>query len=87
MDHTPLDLFLIDDRTWLPLGRPTLTVALDCYSRMILGYYLSYGGTSAAAVLATLRHAILPKESAAPAIPSLSVNNTCRQYFYLRASL
>ncbi|ONN67873.1 hypothetical protein BTM36_04035 [Herbaspirillum sp. VT-16-41] len=76
MDHTPLDLFLIDDRTWLPLGRPTLTVALDCYSRMILGYYLSYGGTSAAAVLATLRHAILPKESAVPAIPSLSVKNT-----------
>ncbi|QDD62692.1 integrase [Herbaspirillum seropedicae] len=76
MDHTPLDLFLIDDRTWLPLGRPTLTVALDCYSRMILGYYLSYGGTSAAAVLATLRHAILPKESAVPVIPSLSVNNT-----------
>jgi len=27
-DHTPLDLFLIDEKTKLPLGRPTLTMLL-----------------------------------------------------------
>lgn len=64
IDHTPLDLFLIDEKTWLPLGRPTLTVLIDHYSRMILGYYLSFGNPSAAAVMGALRHAILPKERA-----------------------
>ncbi len=75
MDHTPLDLFLIDDRTWLPLGRPTLTVAIDHYSRMLLGYYLSYGDPSTAAVMGALRHAILPKQPASKAIPGLDVEH------------
>lgn len=33
VDHTPLDLFLIDDVTGLPLGRPVLTLFIDVYSR------------------------------------------------------
>lgn len=61
MDHTPLDLFLIDEKTWLPLGRPTLTVAIDHFSRMLLGFHLSFGAPSMAAVVGALRHAILPK--------------------------
>jgi putative transposase len=76
MDHTPLDLFLIDERTWLPLGRPTLTVVLEHYSRMLLGYHLSFGNPSAAAVMAALRHAILPKVPAAITIPELKPENT-----------
>lgn len=71
MDHTPLDLFLIDEKTWLPLGRPTLTVAIDHYSRMLLGYYLSYGDPSTAAVMGALRHAILPKQIVSTAVPRL----------------
>ncbi|WP_323011975.1 Mu transposase C-terminal domain-containing protein [Castellaniella sp.] len=62
LDHTPLDLFLIDEKTQLPLGRPTLTMLLDHYSRMPLGYYLGFNAPSTAAVLAALRHAILPKK-------------------------
>lgn len=62
VDHTPLDLFLIDEKTQLPLGRPTLTMLLDHYSRMPLGYYLGFNAPSTAVVLAALRHAILPKK-------------------------
>jgi putative transposase len=62
IDHTPLDLFIIDEKTWLPIGRPTLTVVIDHYSRMILGYYLSFSPPSAEAVVGALRHAILPKK-------------------------
>ena len=62
VDHTPIDLFLIDEKTQLPLGRPTLTMLLDHYSRMPLGYYLGFNAPSTAAVLAALRHAILPKK-------------------------
>lgn len=75
MDHTPLDLFLIDEKTWLPLGRPTLTVALDCYSRMLMGYYLSFDSPSAAAVMGALRHAILPKERTVEIIDGLKVEH------------
>ena len=75
MDHTPLDLFLIDEKTGLPLGRPTLTVLIDHHSRMLFGYYLSFGDPSAAAVMGALRHAILPKGAPAEAIPGLKIEN------------
>lgn len=75
VDHTPLDLFLIDEKTWLPLGRPTLTVFLDHFSRMVLGYYLSFDSPSAAAVMGALRHAILPKAPTPLAIPNLSIDH------------
>lgn len=75
IDHTPLDLFLIDDKTRLPLGRPTLTVVTDHFSRMLLGYYLSFGDPSAAAVMGALRHAILPKEAAEVVITGLKAEN------------
>ncbi|WP_445288678.1 Mu transposase C-terminal domain-containing protein [Variovorax atrisoli] len=71
VDHTPLDLFLIDESTGLSLGKPLLTMFLDHYSRMPLGYYLSYGGASAAAVMGALRHAVLPKTAAAQVMAEL----------------
>lgn len=80
IDHTPLDLFLIDDKTRLPLGRPTLTVVIDHFSRMLLGYYLSYGAPSLAAVMGALRHAILPKPPIVEAIPKLKVDRVWSCY-------
>ena len=73
VDHTPLDLFLVDERTWLPFGRPLLTLFIDDFSRFPLGYHLSFGGTSAAAVMAALKHAVLPKEKACEVIPDLPI--------------
>ncbi len=75
VDHTPLDLFLIDEITQLPLGRPTLTMYLDVYSRFPLGYYLSFGGTSASAVVGGLRHAILPKSPVKEVVPDLPIQH------------
>lgn len=80
IDHTPLDLFLIDERTWLPLGRPILTLAIDHYSRFPLGYYLSFGSPSAAAVVGCLRHAILPKSPTVSVIKGLCVENSWPTY-------
>ncbi|SAK40824.1 integrase catalytic subunit [Caballeronia fortuita] len=51
IDHSPLDLFVIDERTNLPLGRPTVTVALDRYSRMPVGMHVGFQGPSVHAVL------------------------------------
>jgi putative transposase len=75
MDHTPLDLFIIDEKTWLPLGRPTLTVVMDHFSRMLLGYHLSFDNPSTAAVMGALRHAILPKTPAKEALPNVKVEH------------
>lgn len=61
IDHTKLDLFVIDPVTKMPIGRPTLTLAIDRYTRMILGFYVSFNGAGFLAVSHCLRHAILPK--------------------------
>jgi putative transposase len=75
VDHTPLDLFLVDEVTALPLGRPILTLLIDVYSRFPLGYFLSFGGTSTAVVMGALRHAVLPKEPAKDVVPNLKVEH------------
>lgn len=80
IDHTPLDLFLVDERTWLPLGRPTLTVAIDTFSRMLWGYYLSYGPPSVPAVIGAMRHGILPKPPTEHAIEGLAVEHRWPTY-------
>lgn len=61
VDHTPLDLFVVDEETGLPLGRPWITLLIDKYSRVILGYHISFGHPSIDSVMRALRHAILPK--------------------------
>ncbi len=75
IDHTPLDLFLIDEKSWLPLGRPTLTVVIDHYSRMLLGFHLSFDNPSTGAVMGALRHAILPKAPIKQALPDLKTQH------------
>jgi putative transposase len=62
IDHTPLDLIVIDGLTGLPLGRPWLTMAIDRYSRMVTGFYISFNPPSSHSVLQCLRRSILPKD-------------------------
>lgn len=62
IDHTPADIILVDDVHRLPIGRPWITLAVDVYSRMIVGYYLSFDPPSETSVAMCVAHAILPKE-------------------------
>lgn len=55
IDTTPLDCHVLDSRLLLPLGRPYLTVCMDVYSRMILGYFLTFEPPSLYSVLGTLK--------------------------------
>lgn len=50
IDHTPADIIIVEERTRRPMGRPTLTLALDVYSRMVAGYVISMDKPSAALV-------------------------------------
>lgn len=61
IDHTPIDLIVIDAVTGLQMGRPWMSIATDKASRMIMGFYLSFNTPSAHSVLQCLRRAILPK--------------------------
>lgn len=61
IDHTILDLFVIDERSSLPLGRPYITACIDAYSRCILGIYIGFVPASCLSVSKCLRHAFLPK--------------------------
>lgn len=42
MDHTPLDIELISSRTGRPCGRPWMSIAIDAYTRRIVGMYLTF---------------------------------------------
>lgn len=61
IDHTEVDVVVLDDETKRVLGRPSLTLIIDKASRMIVGYFLTIETPNAADVLAALRHAMLPK--------------------------
>lgn len=61
VDHTPLDMMVVDDQDRL-LGRPYLTAIIDRFSRMILGFSLSFTPPSWVSVMEALRVAVQPKE-------------------------
>ncbi|PNV82396.1 MAG: integrase [Sulfurimonas sp.] len=62
IDHTPLDIILVDSHSRKPLGRPYLTLAIDVYSRMVAGFYLSLQAPGYFSVSQCLYNAFLPKD-------------------------
>jgi putative transposase len=50
IDHTIVDLIVVDEETRLPIGRPYLTIAVDIYTRMVAGFHLSLDAPSSASV-------------------------------------
>lgn len=70
MDHTKLDLIILD-KNGHPLGRPTVTTALDKYTGYPLGYYVGYEPASYASVMYCLLHAFAPKEYLKERYPSV----------------
>jgi putative transposase len=63
VDHTPVDVIVVDEQTRLPLGRPWLSLAVDVPTRMVAGFHLSFDNPSALAVALVLTQAVLPKEA------------------------
>jgi putative transposase len=61
IDHTPIDLMVVDERIGEAIVRPTLTMIIDHYSRMPLGFYLGFEPPSSVAVMRAIRHAVMPK--------------------------
>jgi putative transposase len=61
IDHTLLDVLLVDEETGLVIGRPYITVVLDKFSRMIMGYLLHLSAPNTETVLRVIERAIRPK--------------------------
>lgn len=62
IDHTKLDIVLVDDINRLPIGRPWITLAIDVFSRVVTGFYVSFDPPSAMSVGLCLVHSFLGKE-------------------------
>lgn len=62
MDHTTLDLYVVDDKRLMPLGRPTLTMIIDSFTNYILAIYISFEGESLGRVSKTIRMALTLKD-------------------------
>lgn len=63
IDHTLLDIILVDEIGRRPIGRPWFTAAIDVYSRMLCGFYVSLDPPGALAAGLAIAHSILPKEN------------------------
>jgi len=64
IDHTELDIMLVDEFERLEIGRPFITVAIDVYSRAVVGFYISRDAPSFMSAGSCLAQAILPKDTA-----------------------
>lgn len=62
IDHTRLDVNIVDSVHRRYLGRPWITLVMDVYSRAVLGFHVSLSAPSAFSVGMALTHAILPKD-------------------------
>jgi putative transposase len=77
MDHTPSDMIVVDDATMLPLGRPTITSALDEHTRCPMGFYTGFEPPSCLSVMRCFKHAILPKTYVPREFPTIKNTWEC----------
>lgn len=62
IDHTRVDIILVDEYYRKPYKRPWITVAIDVYSRIVVGFYISFDTPGALGTGLCIAHSILPKE-------------------------
>lgn len=73
VDHTPIQVCLVDEVDRKPIGDAWLTLVIDTYSRMVLGFFLTFDPPSTLSTGLALAHAFLPKEEY---LRSLGVNGS-----------
>ncbi len=61
IDHTMVDIILVDELHRLAIQRPYITVAIDVYSRMVVGYYISFDSPGVIGTAMCITNTVLPK--------------------------
>lgn len=62
IDHTPMDVIAVDEHDRQPIDRPFLTIVIDVFSRMIIGFAIYFEKPSAFTTGLVISHAVLPKD-------------------------
>ncbi|WOI46512.1 Mu transposase C-terminal domain-containing protein [Acidovorax sp. BLS4] len=62
IDHTPMDVIIVDDTHRKPIGRAHLTIGLDVRSKMVTGFVISIDHPGAMATGLCILRSILPKD-------------------------
>lgn len=62
IDHTADDLHLLSEEQWISLGRPTFTMVVDEFSRVPLGFHVTFGYPSVEELAEAMAIACLPKD-------------------------
>lgn len=62
IDHAIIDLIVVSPLTRQVIGRPWITLAIDVFTRCVVGYYMSFDPPDQTSVALTLEHSCLPKE-------------------------
>ena len=63
IDHSPMDLIVLDERDRLPIGRPWISLAIDVATRVVAGFYLSLESPSVVSVALVLTQCVLRKDT------------------------
>ena len=58
IDHTEMDIELVATNTGKSMGRPWLTLMIDAYSRMVVGFYLTFDPPSYHSCMMVLRDCV-----------------------------
>ena len=61
IDHTKADIFVVDEETREPVGRPWLTLVMDVFMRMVTGFYLAMDVPSRLSTSLCLLHSVYDK--------------------------
>lgn len=61
IDHTRVDLMVYDDEKGVHIGRPWLTLVIECGTRIVMGWYVSFDYPSIESVAQALICAVTPK--------------------------
>lgn len=63
IDHTLIDIVLVDEHYRKPFKRPWITLAIDVNSRLVVGFYLSFDPPGEMGTGLCIANSILPKKS------------------------
>ncbi len=61
IDHTLVDAIVVDEMYREPIGRPWITLAIDVYTRIVLGYFLTLEAPSSLSVAMCVSHMVSDK--------------------------
>jgi putative transposase len=71
IDETQLPFIVIDPEHQLPVGRPWLIWAIDVFTRLIIGFHISFTRPSYVEFMQCLLHAVKPKDYVREKYPSV----------------